>query len=368
MKQIIPLLLVVLFISSLKVQAQTATYYVNAATGLDTNTGTTEANAWSTLNPSKWSGDCKIYIANGEYLITEKINVTLNVELIGTSKDLVSLMGSSDEEFPNDGRGGLTMTSGIFELAEGKTLKIEGLTMKNIRRDVGTEAILGGAIRTQTGSYLTIRDVNMHNCIVLNGGGGAIFANGNIDIENVTFENCSATSYGAALSLKDSLQNKAVYRLEKVHFLNNNSSSDIVYVQSPKTEFSLNNCLFKGNSRLSDYGAVLRLSSNSGYLNAKITNSSFVDNPGVKSGVISIPTNSANTRTIDLKIVNCTFTNNTLSQGPHGAVYSMGGSSTTTLTGTIAFVNNTIFNNGRADDVTGTTSCLYFPDTSVNFF
>jgi hypothetical protein len=80
--------LFMLLISLLSIQAQ-ETYYVNATTGNDSNSGTSPNDAWATLegNADTWKDIVStIYVADGEYLVTNPIVVGSSgrVQIIGT--------------------------------------------------------------------------------------------------------------------------------------------------------------------------------------------------------------------------------------------------------------------------------------------
>lgn len=356
-------------------QAQ-VNYYINAATGDDANDGTAPDKAWKTINQNAtiWETvDCIINIAEGEYIVNSKVNLSANVQIIGAGKDKVFLMGATDDEFEEDRFGNKPFTaSGFFDVSGGdKTATIKNLTMKNLRLgDENSTVVWGGFITVQAGNKLIMNTVDVLKGELPFGGGAGIDAKGTLDLTNVTIADCVADRQGAAISFNGD----CIAKFEGCTFSNNTGASTInAYLTENATgvngDFSFNNCYFVDNDYSAvQYAACIFLGNFYGKkLNYHITNSTFAGNKGNSAGVLFITTSTDKTREIDMLVSNSTFANNVMTSGNHGVVYMMNMGANSTISGAISFVNNTFYHNDRAEGSTLGSSDIFFQDMSVDF-
>jgi hypothetical protein len=345
-------LLLILFFSAFALQAQTV-YYVDGATGNDGNDGS-QTSPWATLNPEVWApggNDCIIYIASGESFLNNMTAIGANVQLIGTSKDEVALMGENDEDFWDDSRGDLPFTNGAFVVPEGASLTIKNITLKNQRR----VSAWGGSIRVAWGATLTLENVDVLNSIVNAGGGGAIDSDGTLNLTNVLFKGCYAPDCAVInfFTNKDRGDDGIIRGVfEKVRFIENESRGCLVNMEaSDKIDVSFNNCLFEKN-KTGNWGTVLQFQSRTSgmiegmYIHAKISNTSFIENTGDNAGCIAVYTDPDKQREMDLYITNCLFLKNKIA-GYHSTVFTVNGPQNDKITGNLVFANNTMVENGN---------------------
>ncbi|WP_084269550.1 DUF11 domain-containing protein, partial [Methanobrevibacter curvatus] len=159
----------------------------------------------------------------------------------------------------------------------------------------------GGAIYTTLNSNLFLLNDNFSNNSV-SGSGGAIYANGFVNITNSIFRNDSAVSGGAI-------------------FLNSHSSTSI-----KNTDFNNNNASISG-------GAILSNSTDLYLENINFNNNSF-NSPNIYGGAIAV------FNVTNLTVVNSKFNNNTAFKG--GAIYVDNSSIfVMNINNPVLFVNNT---------------------------
>ncbi len=356
------------------INAQT-NYYINAATGSNDNDGTSADKAWKNLNGKAdvWRiADCVLNIADGEYIIDSKINLAANIQIVGTGKDKVFLMGATDDDFEEDRQGNKPFTnSGFFDVSGDKTVTIKNLTMKNLRLgDSEGTIVWGGFITVQSGNKLVMNTVDILKGELPVGGGAGIDCKGTLELTNVTIADCIADRQGVAISFNNTVDAK----FEGCVFSNNTGASTINAYLPEVTDglcgdLSFNNCLFENNDySKAQYGACVFLGNFYGKkLKYHITNSTFSENLGHSAGVLFITTSMDKTREIDMLVANSTFMNNNLTTAVHGTVYSMNASASNTISGDISFVNNTFYHNDRPEGVNTNSSDIFFQDMSVNF-
>jgi len=246
--------------------------------------------------------------------------------------------------------------------------------MKNMRLgSAGNPTVIsGGMITTQTGTNLILNNVDILKAAIPYGScAGITCTGGSLDLTNVRFAECLSERYGSCITTYSG----ATATLEGCQFINNvgNLTSTAaspgaacikVNQGGINSELLLNNCYFSGNV----FGYFANTIAIGGFtlnkMKLHVTNSTFANNVGTGAGSIFIETSITNPREIDLLVENCTFLKNTLSTGTNGTVYQMNGAASGNITGTISFINNTMYRNQR---LSGGSYGIYFQDMSVTF-
>ncbi len=358
------------FIAALGLQAQT-TYYIDAVNGNDDNAGTQE-QPWQTLdgNVDTWrSTEATIYLAEGEYNLLQKLYLENTIEIIGEGKDKVFVQAASDDEFEGDRYGNLPYSeAGFFGVAEGSNVEISGITIKNLRVGVdgGTEAVWGGAITVGLGATLTMNNVDFFRCLLPIGGGAGIDSNGALDLTNVKFSECQASTQGAAIRIAGN----AIAKFEGCVFERNTGTTTIQVfpmetLDEPCADLRFNNCYFEGNDySAGQYTSCVAVDNFYGNkLIFHVTNSTFANNLGNKQGCLFFTTDPAKDRVIDMYVANTTFMHNYMKTGTHGSCFMINRWTSATLTGEVSFVNNTFFRNGKTEESdTQYSSEIFFVD------
>jgi len=359
------LLFMFVLITGFSLQAQ-VTYYVNAATGNDSNDGS-QAKPWATLNPGAWASgtdDCIINIAPGDYFLDAMTRIEVNAQIIGTSKDEVALMGEGDEDFWDDSRGEYPLTGGAFYVPEGSSLTLKNLTLKNQRRANAN----GGSIKVEWGATLTLENVDLLNSICLAGAGGAVDCDGTLDFKNVLIQGCYAPQSVIGMFTNAARSDDGTVRgkFENSRFVENESLTNGIFNMEANMgiDVSFNNCIFERN-KMGGYGAVLRFGVYENmFVKAHVTNSAFLENVGKDACCMAMYTNISRNREIDLYVANCTYYRNVMS-GAHSVVFTVNLTANNTMTGSMVFVNNAIINNGKIDGTTEATT-IAIPDFTVH--
>lgn len=337
----------------------------NNVAASDANVGTDPANPWLTLNPTKWTDNMTVYIANGTYTISAKITLgATNIEFIGASRSGVILESMNDATFAASTTGNT-----LFQLS-GKTALFRSMTIKNVRDNT---LKLGGAFDLLSSSSLTVKDVTFKKLISAQSswsGGGAIMVRGaTLNVDSCTFDSCQSNIGGAIMLYTSSSITDNTVNISNTNFTNNSNPYEAFFTNSHfggaitfsgKGTLNINKCYFEGNtSKLntsnSGYGTggaiVVRLDAGA-TSSLNISNSVFYKNESDGAGsVMAIGNNGVNTSTV----FNLNMSNNVLYQNK-GNVYS--GTTPNTLalystgvmyTGTFIFANNTFFQNYNAD-------------------
>lgn len=337
----------------------------NSITASDEHEGTDPENPWLTLNPSKWTDDMTIHIANGTYNIQVKIGIVNdNISLIGQSRSGVILQSMDDASFAAGTTGNT-----LFQLS-GKNASFRSITIKNVRDNI---VKLGGAFDVLQGGNLTLTDVTFMNMVTAqsswSGGGAIMVRGGTLKVDSCSFEACHSNFGGAIMTYTNTSINANTVNIANTRFINNANPKQAFFTGSHfggaitfsgKGTFIIDKCYFEGNlARLNTSntgsgvgGAIMvRLDANA-TSSLNITNSVFYRNESDGAGsVMAIGNNGVNTSTV----FNLNLTNNVFYQNK-GNVYSGSAANTLALnstgvmyTGTFIFANNTFFQNNNAD-------------------
>ncbi|MDX9748285.1 MAG: hypothetical protein RBT57_07260, partial [Paludibacter sp.] len=355
----------------------------NSTAASDDNAGTSMESPWLTLNPSKWTDNMTIHIANGTYTISERIAILNdNITMIGESRSGVILQSMDDVAFAAETTGNT-----LFQLS-GKTVSFSTMTIKNVRNNI---LKLGGAFDVIAGGNLTLNDVTLTNLITAQGtweGGGAIIVRGGtLNVENCTFEGCQSNFGGAIMSFTNATMSANTVNISKSRFINNLNPKLAFFTGTHyggainltgEGTFNIDQCYFEGNQSkvntsntgTATGGAIMvRLNPNvTSTLN--VTNSVFYRNESDGAGsVLAIGGNGLNTSSVfNLKLSNNVFYQN------KGNVYSGTAANTLALnsagvmyTGNFILANNTFFQNYNTDRATSASIVLQAMPVSAYF-
>lgn len=256
-----PILIIsMVFIFSCHITAVSAasTVYVDAAHGNDAGSG-------NYSNPKKTIGTAvntvssggTVYINDGTYQGSSNHDIVIykNMKIIGENNKYTVIDAQ--------------MEGNIFVVKSGVSLTISSLTLKNGRSTIG----------------------------------GAIYNNGNLNVQNCIFTSNSATQDGGAIK-------SGVNSLVISHSLfNYNSAPQGGAVSSYMGTLSSSYNIFTKNRATADDGAAILNSKGK----AKLTNDNFSYNSGVISGAVSNAKGS-------ISLNGCNFVSNTATVGYAGAV------------------------------------------------
>ncbi len=355
----------------------------NSLAASDENAGTSPESPWLTLNPTKWTDNMTIHLANGTYTIQEKISILNdNITLIGESRSGVILQSMDDAAFAAETTG-----TTLFQLS-GKTASLQTMTIKNVRNNI---LKLGGAFDVIGGGNLSLNDITLTNLITAQGtweGGGAIMVRGGIlNVDNCTFEACQSNFGGAIMTFTNATINANTVNISKTRFINNANPKLAFFsgthyggaiVFSGEGTFNVDQCYFEGNQSkvntsntgTATGGAIMVRLNASVTSNLNITNSVFYRNESDGAGsVLAIAGNGVNTSSV----FNLKFSNNVFYQNK-GNVYSGTAANTLALnsagvmyTGTFILANNTFFQNYNADRANSSSIQLQAMPVSAYF-
>jgi len=328
------------------------------------------------------SGGDEIWVEQGTYTLGATIDVSKSIALYG------GFVGTETTRSQRNATANVTTVDGnssvrcfLLQTTSMGTVTIDGFTIT--KGDTNSDSTNGPAISNgledggADGGNLTVA-----NCIIsLNSGGkhGAISneTNGNLTVTNCTFTKNTTVNRGAALNHNTSA---ATMTVTGCTFSENSAGNGgAIYAKDTTTGAStITDCTFSKNQAATDGGAIIAdqnititrciFDQNSctrygifaarGTATAVFTNCVFSKN-STKFGVICLNGAAA---LGTLKVMNCTFTGNTLlTSGKGGAIYTMvagdTSSSVFTVTNSILWGNGTSISANEIDR-SGTTQLL----------
>ncbi len=242
-------------------------WYVNDATGNDSNDCATPATACKTIDAAigKASADDTVIVAAGVY--TENITLSKNIVISGAGSDAVYIDGSQSGYVFNIGSGlnvtlqDVTVRNGSISGSGGGIYNTGILTITNsVLAD--NQANYGGAIMVESGGSLFMQDVTIRdNTATAFGGGLFLQGGGSITIERSTISGNQAGSSSGGFHAQD---NVAV-QLTNVTISGNSSDNKSAFaVASGATIYVRNSTIANNNSTgsggntvaISNYGTV----------------------------------------------------------------------------------------------------------------
>ncbi|MDO5852342.1 MAG: C1 family peptidase [Methanobacteriaceae archaeon] len=300
-------------------------YYFNASTSNDNGNGSKD-NPWKTINNnriSSISNNSQVYISNGKYNISENINFTSNMNIIGENKSSTVFYGLnesslfiSNNSVVNFSNICFTEESGISYENSTSFIINNGYLLLNNTLFENNRAVIGGAITN-------------HAFLVIDNSG--FFNNSGFTTSGVIF-NSPLNSNSSYLYIYNSIFSR--------NFVVNNSNTVLNYyggnvICAKNTMCIIDNSIFSDNNidpSLNETlgGALLFRNS---ILN--ISNSEFINNSANIGGSIYILNGEIN-------IDSCIFRNSSALYGWGGAVSMQNCSSTIKKTD---FINCSSFNN-----------------------
>ncbi len=176
-------------------------YYVNIATGSDSNTCKAIATPCQHIQEAinkAIAGDV-IYVTSGTYLFSSNANpnvVTINKNLTisgGWNPDFTSQNGMSTIDGANTNNGILAVSG---------TVNVENFVVKN------SKAYNGGAVYIVNGSFSLTRSTLMNNIATQNGA-GIFMDNGTLNLVNSTLSGNTATSGGGGIYVSNNAAGSA---------------------------------------------------------------------------------------------------------------------------------------------------------------
>jgi hypothetical protein len=147
---------IMFFLLFFKVSAQTS-YYVDTATGSDSNAGTSLTTAWKTIQKACTSATANsvVQIKGGSYYE----NIVMNVN--GTdASNTITFKNYNDETVIIDGTG--TSGSTMFEITNKSHLVIDGITIQN-KTVNNAQGLLVESTGTKTVSDITLKNMVIQN-------------------------------------------------------------------------------------------------------------------------------------------------------------------------------------------------------------
>ncbi len=297
-----------------------ASYYFNSSS--DTDGDGSADNPYNTMEPSRLVQSSTIYLADGEYNLSQD-RVVNGITLIGESPEKTVLSYSGNEG------------TGILMVTNGKTFIVENVTLANFNVEVagGTfyarNVILKDAVGIATyseatdlvnsatnsfgGAIIAYKSesvsptVTLINCTLFNNTaeyGGAIYINnGNLNIRKTKFRDNFAYNYGGAIAalyssvinIEDSIFTNeysindaggAIYLLKSelrasLLEIYNSSSTFGAAITSLNSKITLNNCLLENNTAAYEGGAIYSM-----YNSLTCIESTFKNNHARNGGAI----------------------------------------------------------------------------------
>ncbi len=209
--------------------APTATWYVDASMGNNSNDCQTSGSACRTIQATidKASATDTIYIASGTYTESLPFNIDKNLILIGSGITSTIIDGGENSQ--------ILIMSDTAVIAN-----ISNLTMQNGRYTVGS----GGAI--QNGGTLSLSQVNVISSTATNGFGGGIYNWGTLTItDGLIDSNQSTSSVGGGI-----FNGGGQIWLENTTIARNSSSTNGagIHMQSSGAQVTLLNSTVSGNN------------------------------------------------------------------------------------------------------------------------
>ncbi|GAB4272572.1 MAG: hypothetical protein Kow0080_19190 [Candidatus Promineifilaceae bacterium] len=290
--------------------APTATYFVNAATGSDSNDCLSQGTACATIGAAvaKTGDGDAIEITAGTYYESDMtINTAITINGAGAGSTIV------------DGGG----NGRIFTLNSHATLS--NMTLQNGQTPADSSIFVsgGGAVLVGNGMNVLLQNVTLTNNISA-GSGGAIFTLGNLTIDNSDIISNTANSLGGGIYN----YTFGTLTVSNSHIQDNTalgSQAGGLYTSRPLT---VTNSTISGNSATSFGGGVIVGTETAVFENTTFTNNQSASGPALfaQSGTITM--------------TNSTVSGNVATNNNSG-IYVSGPSVSLTL------INNTIANNTR---------------------
>lgn len=366
------------------IQLQAVNYYVNAnhVNADDNNVGTNPEAPWRTLNIGKLvdRGNDIIYVAAGNYYITSFYLIRGDVTIIGSSKDEVFILGVDDEAFfdissPHTGK--------FFDTWNNLNFTVKNVTVKNMRNIDNSNGNLTdrGVFNVDANAKLTLENVNIKNAIAERN--AIIRAWGPVVLKDVTIENSSLNNVGdrnfALIGVNAIPNQTSQLTMEKVRINDCNSSGgSIVTIDQPEggdnrlTTINITNCSFENNFYLG-WGSCLRVNNlEPGKVTFRVSNSFFRGNQGELVGTVFIEgdrSQADNTCELELLFQNNIFLENYTSDVNGTSVFGISGRDNSWTKGSLSFINNTMFNNGKneIEKEAWTFHYIQKPNATFNF-
>lgn len=266
--------------------------WVDPVNGKDDSSHGTESNPFKTIAYAikKVDKGGYIWLFSGTYAGTGNVNLTID-------KNVTILRNGLSYHPIIDAEG----NSRIFNIKEGVTVTIVGVTLKNGYAYVGDSSD-----KNDGGAIYNNGTLNVDQCTFTNNyawsDGNAIYSNGNLNIINSNFENSKFASRGGAIYINDGTCN-----VTGCTFTSNSAiAGGAIYSCGT---LNVVNCNFTKNTGRSG-GAIYLKTANV----VTITGSNFTNNQAdVKGGAIY-------SFCVPFNVNSCTFTNNTAPSG--GAIYN----------------------------------------------
>lgn len=297
-----------------------ANYYFNSSSNTDGD-GSAD-NPYNIMEPSRLVQSSNIYLANGEYNLSQD-RVVNGIRLIGENPEKTILRYSENDD------------TGILMVTNGKTFIVENLTLVNLNIEVAggtfyarnvvfrdavgiatySEAtdVVNSATNSFGGAIIAYKSesvsptVTLINCTLFNNTaeyGGAIYINnGHLNIRKSKFKDNFAYNYGGAIAalyssvinIEDSIfineysindAGGAIYLLKselKASTLEiyNSSSTFGAAITSLNSKVTLNNCFLENNTATYEGGAIYSM-----YNSLTCIESTFKNNHARNGGAV----------------------------------------------------------------------------------
>ncbi|TLX74312.1 T9SS type A sorting domain-containing protein [Labilibacter sediminis] len=360
-------------------------FYVDA-NGAETGWATQEDPIKYITRAVRYAGpDDKVYVAAGEYLVTEQTVAKASIDIIGDGSASTILKGNesltaAEAVFnTNNPDNGLEADIGhrfLYSRDTSSVVNISGLTIQYF-------VFYGNGVGFNSNSHLNLNDIVVKECFGQGGIGAASVVDGNIHLTNCKFMNNTATHFtgrksGGAVNISAGARSFLMDGCEisgtvlTCNAFNNGipnlgDGAALHYAPSPNdaliSDVTIKNCLIYNNqtqhideTRLSTYkngtcggvniGVGDMTSKTNGALfkiNVFIENTTFSNNHGVTSGGLRLDTHNNNPKeNIKYKVINCTLADNSAQKtgvnGAGGLFMSDGGMQ-------VALINNLLLRN-----------------------